>query len=122
LTDERVIRWIMELDVRCSQHAGGDLDLRCQLFAGHEHEHAALRPGSSNRTLVLWSNGPADVREVSPEFAVGRPWAPGLPRVESAARTGRPELHGLKSPPAVERTPPRGRLQQVEPPSFDRPA
>ena len=33
-TDERVIRLIMEPDVRCSQHAGSDLDVWCQLFAG----------------------------------------------------------------------------------------
>jgi hypothetical protein len=92
-----------------------------KLFAGHEREHAAVRPGSLRRTLVLWSSGGAG-REVDPEFAAGRPWAPGFPRVENNACSRQPELHGLKAPPGLERSAPRGRLYPVDPPSFDRPA
>jgi hypothetical protein len=122
LTNERVIPLIMEVDVRCSRHAGADLGYRCQLFAGHEREHAALLPGSASCTLVLWSSGGDDIRPVGSESAVGRPWAPGFPRIENAARTHPPELHGLTSPPELESTPPRGRLHPVDSAGFDRPA
>ncbi|MDT4975480.1 MAG: hypothetical protein QOG98_1238 [Pseudonocardiales bacterium] len=112
---------IMELDVRCAQHAGTS-EVRCQLLAGHEREHAAMHRGPSGRTFVLWNSGDEAVSQVGSEFAAGRPWAPGCPRIEDAALIRTRELRGLPSPGTYRPTPPRGKLRSVAHPTFERPA
>jgi hypothetical protein len=54
---------------------------RCQLFAGHEGEHAIVYMGGSGKALVLWRRSTWRTVSVDTGMPHQMAWAPGFPRV-----------------------------------------
>ena len=69
------------IDVRCPALAPGRpaKARRCQLFAGHEGEHAVMYCRRGHRTVLMWAR---DSSGAVREHAAGQealPWVPGMP-------------------------------------------
>jgi hypothetical protein len=97
-------------DVRCFVVLAGTG--RCQLYAGHEGEHAVALvdvTGSAGRRLRLWLN--ASTAPVDLPFAGDVPrqlaWAPHCPRREEPAVEAVPA--GLRLAPDAPASPPANR-------------
>lgn len=74
----------MEPNVRCGAIAAGPLPVTCQLYVGHDGDHAALIMNDTGRVLRRWSD---DHSFVDSAFvattAAGLAWAPGHPSAEA---------------------------------------
>jgi hypothetical protein len=98
-------------DVRCDARSEHEpTSLRCQLYVGHEAEHAALVLRADHRTLRRWISL-VQVTDVPFDAEVARlPWAPGLPSLERPAVLEPPALQVVASQIAPIRTPPSADL------------
>jgi hypothetical protein len=84
--------------------------MRCQLYVGHEAEHAALVLRAGDRTLRRWISL-VRVTDVPFDSEVARlPWAPGLPTLERDSVIEPPALQVVTSQIAPIRTPPSADL------------
>jgi hypothetical protein len=74
--------------VCCGAQLGGLSELQCELYVGHEDQHATLVRREGGRTLRRWAS---PVRVVDIDFsagvAAGLPWAPGHPAATAASST-----------------------------------
>jgi hypothetical protein len=91
----------MALDVRCGAHLEAP-ELGCQLFAGHEAEHAAAIAASGVRLLCTWKGDQRWITDFAVGRAAGRPWAPGFPTAIPVAAL--PRLHATRRPRARSQT------------------
>jgi hypothetical protein len=74
----------MRLDVRCSSHHLEDPDIGCQLYVGHEREHASVCSDGTELFLHLWTaHGHVEVPFTTATLPRQMPWAPGCPAVEA---------------------------------------
>jgi hypothetical protein len=70
----------MEPNVCCGASAGGRARTTCQLYVGHDGEHAAMVIGDTGRRLRRWdSSHPVVEVELTGSLASGLAWAPGFP-------------------------------------------
>jgi hypothetical protein len=94
----------MTLHLQCDAAAGGQSSIVCQLYVGHEGEHAAVVRSNEHRLLRRWST-PLDA--VEDEFtgsgASGLPWAPGHPT--AGIEEPKPSLSVVATNPQVIATP-----------------
>ena len=71
------------IDVRCSAALVGDVDGRCQLFAGHDGPHAVMFARGYERFVRTWrGNGScvtADDSRPAGSSTLQRPWMFGYP-------------------------------------------
>jgi hypothetical protein len=96
------IRLTMEPNVCCGAVAGAGSRSRtsCQLYVGHEGQHAALVLKKSGRVLRRWRDSSSVDVTFTGTVAAGLPWAPGFP---AATPTPAPTLTAVAAePPAVE--------------------
>jgi hypothetical protein len=68
----------VKINVRCDATCTTARAQRCQLYVGHEGEHAVPVFGVGTPHLYLWSAGQPS-RTVPYQAAAGLPWAPGCP-------------------------------------------
>jgi len=68
--------------VRCASTLDGGESARCQLFVGHEGEHATAISASGVRLLATWTGRRRELHTFEAALAAGRPWAPGFPAAE----------------------------------------
>ena len=61
--------------------------MQCQLYAGHEGDHAAVRAEQGERLLPRWSTGLPIVEMLFADATHQLPWAPGCPRDETYLTT-----------------------------------
>jgi hypothetical protein len=72
----------MTFDVRCAARlTSASEDEQCQLYVGHDGEHAVLVTRDHQRTLVCWTSGEVRSEPFGATVPAQLPWAPGLPTV-----------------------------------------
>jgi hypothetical protein len=75
----------VELDVRCVARFGGpttdDERLRCQLYAGHDADHALVANAAGTRELTLWHGTRVARSSLANGVPYQLPWSRGCPIV-----------------------------------------
>jgi hypothetical protein len=73
----------MELIVRCDHSLGYPTRSagRCQLWVGHDGEHAAMFVCDGRRLVRTWLDDPAAAEDRADDYEA-RPWLRGYPRPE----------------------------------------
>lgn len=69
----------MEPNVCCGAAARGRRPATCQLYVGHEGQHAALVLKKSGRVLRRWRDSSSVDVTFTGTVAAGLAWAPGFP-------------------------------------------
>jgi hypothetical protein len=76
---------VTEIDVGCGAFVGRRVRTVCQLYAGHEGNHAAVLSQDGRRVLRRWSSPlSTDDAPFAASLAAGLPWAPGKPALDVA--------------------------------------
>ncbi len=108
----------MDLDVRCAARFGSDTNdderLRCQLFAGHDADHALVANAAGNRQLTLWRGARVSHSSLADGVPYQLPWSRGCtivvdldPQTDLGAQTD-PGVHtgpGAQTDPGVHTGP-----------------
>lgn len=68
-----------EFDVRCDHRLVHPPAGQCQLWAGHDGEHAAMFACAGRRLVRTWTDDPADASDRSSDYE-SLPWLRGYPR------------------------------------------
>jgi hypothetical protein len=76
---------VTEIDVCCGAFVGRRVRTVCQLYVGHEGNHASVLSNDGRRVLRRWSSPlSAEDAPFAASLAAGLPWAPGKPAVDPA--------------------------------------
>lgn len=79
----------MTPDVRCAARLTSELeDEQCELYVGHDGEHAVLVTRDQQRTLVRWTSGSTHSEPFGAAVPAQLPWAPGRPSMSSPNPVG----------------------------------